>query len=455
MPDAALKTFLAAAGASATLQAAGLRPIDQELPGEPAIGDLRRRRLRPRADPGIGYLSLLQDEDGLLRWDLDSGPGTRPPSARARAGRRGLISLGLVEQFKFEMVHGSEVARFLDGLDTSFNGLRGLRGRGAAGADTGPAQPVASAKKNGILLIVHGTFSKGDALFEGLNSTPEGTKLLANASKHYDQVLSFEHPTLSVSPILNALDLARAFAGTTAPVDIVCHSRGGLVVRWWLEVLKAPQTKARSVVFVGSPLQGTSLASPLRLRTALNLMTNVLVGMQAAGQLASLAVPLFGVVAGLMKLISSVTGAAGKTPVIDAAVAMIPGLSAQSRRGLAGQQQILGSFELDRLAAGISQMPGGYFAVKCNFEPTDPAWAFWKHFMRPGERLADLGADLVFPEANDLVVDTASMDALSDLVKVAGPNAVLDLGTSGVVHHLNYFAQPEVAKFIRSSLALS
>jgi hypothetical protein len=454
MADAALKSFLSAAGASATLQASGLRPIDQELAGEPAIGELRRRRLRHRAQPGIGYLSLLQDQDGLLRWDLDSGPAARPLSAQARAGRRGLISLGIVEQFKFEMVHGSEVARFLDGLDTSFNAVRGLRGRSAAGADTGPAQPVATATKNGILLIVHGTFSKGDALVEGLNSTADGAKFLVDASRHYDQVLSFEHPTLSVSPILNALDLARALAGTTAPIDVVCHSRGGLVVRWWLEVLKAPQTTARRVVFVGSPLQGTSLASPMRLRTALNLMTNVLVGMQAAGQLASLAVPLFGVVAGLMKLISSVTGAAAKAPVVDAAVAMIPGLAAQSRRGLAGQQQILGSFELDRLSAGVSQLPGGYFAVKCNFEPTDPAWAFWKHFMRPGERLADLGADLVFPEANDLVVDTASMDALSDLVKVAGPNAVLDLGTSGVVHHLNYFAQQEVAKFIRASLAV-
>src|SRR4029453_18843276 len=135
--------------------------------------------------------------------------------------------------------------------------------------------------------------------------------------------------------------------------------------------------------------------------------------------------------------------------------AMIPGLSAQSRRGLAGAQQIAGSFELDRLSAGISKMPASYFAVKSNFEPTDPGWAFWKHFMKPGERLSDLGADLVFPDANDLVVDTASMDALSDMIKIEGPKAVLDFGTSAVVHHLNYFAQPEVATFIRQSLALA
>jgi hypothetical protein len=445
---ASFRTFLADASVSPTFLAAGLTPIDRPLAGEPTVAEVRRRRMRRTPGGGVGYLSLLQDDDGLLRWDTDEGPTVRPsPDARAR--RRGLASLGLVEQFKFDMVQGSQVSSFLDGLDQSFNPDRGLRGRDAAGTDTGPAVP---SKTGRILLVVHGTFSRGDALFAGLRSTPEGTAVLEAAAKHYDQVLSFEHPTLSTSPILNAVDLARAFAASRAQVDVVCHSRGGLVVRWWLEALNGAGAGARKVIFVGSPLQGTSLASPLRLRTALNLMTNVVVGMSAAGQLASLAVPLFGVIAGLMKLVSSVTGAAGRTPVIDAALAMIPGLSAQGRRGIAGTQDIRGSFELDRLSGGISAMPKSYFAVKCNFEPTDPAWAFWRFFMRPGERLADLGADLVFPDANDLVVDTASMDALSDAVKIAGTHAVLDLGTTGVVHHLNYFAQPEVAAFIRRCL---
>jgi hypothetical protein len=447
---AALRSFLASATAAPTFAASGLRHIDEPLEGEPTIAEVRRRRLRRRGESAIGYLSLLQDDEGLLRWDIDTGPTVRPVP-EARAGRRGTRTLGLVEQFKFDMVQGSQVSAFLNGLDDSFNRIRGLRRRTSAGSDSGETTPV---RKGRILLVVHGTLSKGDAVFEGLLSTKEGKALVRDAVRQYDQLLSFEHPTLSVSPILNALDLARAFSGSHADVDVVCHSRGGLVARWWLEVLNTAGTSVSRVVFVGSPLQGTSLASPLRLRTALNLMTNVIVGMQRAGQLASLAVPMFGVIAGLMKLITSVSGFAAKTPVIDAAVAMIPGLSAQSRRGAAGSQQIEGSFELDRLSAGISKMPQSYFAVKTNFEPTDPAWAFWKYFMKPGERLADLGGDLVFPDANDLMVDTASMDALSDMVKIEGPKAVLDFGTSPVVHHLNYFAQPEVAAFIRESLAL-
>jgi hypothetical protein len=444
-----LASFIAKANQSDTLQAAGLKTLDQFIPSEPSVADVRRRRLRRQRDDQVAYLSLLQDEDGLLRWEADQGPSASPGGRRA--GRRGLTTLSLVEQYKFEPVHGSQVAAFLEGLDASFNALRGLhQWTGARLAQT----EVAAAPAGRILLLVHGTFSKGDALFEGLASTAEGSALVATAQAHYNQVLSFEHPTLAVSPILNALDLARAFATTQADVDVVCHSRGGLVARWWLEVLNTnPHLKPR-VVFVGSPLQGTSLASPIRLRTALNLMTNVIAGLQAAGHLVSLAVPLFGVIAGLMKLLASVTGTLSRTPIADVALGMIPGLAAQSRRGLVGGQRLLGNFELDRLSAMLTAVPAEYFVVKANFEPTDPGWAFWRYFMRASERLSDLGADLVFPGENDLVVDTASMDALSDTLRVSGPQCVLDFGTGGKVHHLNYFSQPQTATFLQDCLKL-
>ena len=52
---------------------------------------------------------------------------------------------------------------------------------------------------------------------------------------------------------------------------MVCHSRGGLVTRWWLEVFQRDLMPRARVVFVASPLMGTGLASPYRLRTALKL----------------------------------------------------------------------------------------------------------------------------------------------------------------------------------------
>jgi hypothetical protein len=47
-------------------------------------------------------------------------------------------------------------------------------------------------------------------------------------------------------------------------------------------------------------------------------------------ELASCSVPLLTVVTGLLRVLSSVTSLAAKTPVLDAALAMIPGLAAQS-----------------------------------------------------------------------------------------------------------------------------
>src|SRR5439155_5822381 len=163
---------------------------------------------------------------------------------------------------------------------------RGLCARG--GARWGPPgeTPV---KKGRVLLFVHGTFSRAEALRAGLMRTSDGRGLLKTARQHYDQVLDFEHPTLSVSPVLNALDLARLFATSNADVDVVCHSRGGLVTRWWLEALDPNAKRTTRVVFVGSPLNGTSLAAPNRLRRAMNLLTNVAFTIRNVSGLAALA----------------------------------------------------------------------------------------------------------------------------------------------------------------------
>jgi hypothetical protein len=74
-------------------------------------------------------------------------------------------------------------------------------------------QPAASGK---ILLFVHGTFSNNDSLIAEFNQIQEGQKFLNDAGQVYDQVLAFDHYTVSRSPILNALELARKFAGSAA-----------------------------------------------------------------------------------------------------------------------------------------------------------------------------------------------------------------------------------------------
>jgi hypothetical protein len=269
--------------------------------------------------------------------------------------------------------------------------------------------------------------------------------LLHRARKHYDAVLAFDHPTLAVSPLLNALDLARAFHAWKGSIDLVCHGSGGLVARWWLEVLSPAPAAQRRAVLVGSPLGGTSLAAPPRLRSALSLLTNLGGALTMAGDEASAAAarPILEVALGLMRLVSSASSFVDRTPLIDAGIALAPGLAAMSRVG--------NHPELRRLRGAREDALPAYFAVRSDFQSEKPGWSFWKYFVRTRERLKDIGAEAIFEGPNDLVVDTDSMIDLRDGVPVP---SVHDFGTNDEVHHANYFRHMATLDFIAKSLEI-
>jgi len=152
-------------------------------------------------------------------------------------------------------------------------------------------------------------------------------------------------------------------------------------------------------------------------------------------------VPFLQAGAGLMRLCAGALSVGASTPLVDAAVAMIPGLAAQSREGH--------NPELIELRRYAPRPEPAYFAICSNFEPTAPAWRFWEWFRK--DRLGDLGADLVFDGPNDLVVDTASMRELADGLQI-DPANVHDFGTNPDVHHCNYFAQPKTVERLRAWL---
>jgi hypothetical protein len=92
--------------------------------------------------------------------------------------------------------------------------------------------------------------------------------------------------------------------------------------------------------------------------------------------------------------------------------------------------------------------------VLSNFEPGGPDaawWEFWKRWRRPALAVADTVADAIFPDDNDLVVDTKSMVRIrgNDLPK---PNRK-DFLTNDTVHHINYFVQKDTLAFLRKVLA--
>lgn len=256
-------------------------------------------------------------------------------------------------------------------------------------------------------------------------------------------MLAYDHATLSVSPVLNAFDLARLMRDVQGPLDVIAHSRGGLVTRWALEGFGLGKASPVRGVLVGCPINGTSLASPARLRSSLSLLSNIGTALKLAGGVASAYMPLLIAPVALMRVATSVISVAAKTPLLDAAIQMVPGLAGQSRTG--------NNPDIGRIRSVTVSAPPTYFVIQSDFQIESPGWKFWKWFNKG--RLANAGADIIFPDKNDLVVDTASMTEFAE--KSVFPAANLkDFSTNSNVHHCNYFESDETLAFISQSLGL-
>ena len=91
-------------------------------------------------------------------------------------------------------------------------------------AGTGFTKNVAT-KDESYLLFIHGTLSSAKRAYGQLAET-ELWKMLR--SKYENRIIAFEHRTLTESPFSNTLDLMNALPKGAA-IDLVTHSRGGLV----------------------------------------------------------------------------------------------------------------------------------------------------------------------------------------------------------------------------------
>jgi hypothetical protein len=420
----------------------GVDPIDL-APRSAETDRLRRRGLLPR-QPSTTF--TLVDNNGVLTWE--EGFGLRTTGLRrGRSFGGGLARGEIIERVQAQPLPlGNEVTAYLVGLDDKWTPGQGLRewDGNVLGPALSPGSPVAPEGK--ILVLVHGTFSNSERLFEEIAAAPQGKAFLRLIKQHYDKIYAFSHPTVSISPVFNAVELARHFRGTKASVDVVAHSRGGLVVRWWLEVMEPNTTGARRAVLVGSPLDGTSLATPRRLRDVLSWLTNVHYALVGATGLASAVIPFLSVVVGFLRISASITNVVATTPAADAAISLIPGLSAMTRVNL----------ELARLNVELTTRPE-YFAVISDFSPPPTGLAVWRFITEAKTRITDAAADLLFQGKNDLVVDTDSMTLLAGQSRAAGAANItdlLDFGTQGDVHHINYFRNQKTLEFIATSFGL-
>lgn len=432
---------------TALLQAATAAEMtDATLPtGLPTLGR-RRRRANQLTDDKVGCFSLVS-VDGVLEWREDLGAGStslrqgRRFGAGRRAGPRrgGVSTVEVIEQLPFVKLETSQVTDFLNGLDRRLTPNQGLFRVDRLG-NLIQEQAPAHGK---TLVLVHGTFSDPRRFVDGLMLN--GPKhFLSRCHDHYqDRVYVFGHPTLAESPIENALSLAHHFRESRAEVDVIAHSRGGLVTRWWFEGVWRGGATPGKAMLVGSPLAGTSLAAPPRIRATFKLLTNVANALSAVSGAASTVAPMMTFVTGLMKLIGSFTSLMANAPVADALVAMVPGLVAQSRVG--NQPSLLLLRKHFPLTA-----PPRYLTIAADFEPEPvPLWQFWKMFtVKKG---LDLATDTIFDAPNDLVVDTSSMSDFADNFPVPKSDR-LELPSGPTIYHTNYFEQPAVVDFLARKL---
>lgn len=421
--------------------------------GGAPIQQRRRRGFEPQAADGRAAVRLVRDggEGGLLRWVYE-------PPARARgadAGRRNWRAFGVdpretVQRIAFPELGENAVTRGLQKLDTHLNpvlatlaspqqGLRRWNGQGWSPLAAGDV----AALQGRVLVLVHGTFSQSAMYTQEFAATADGVTLfgrLTRAGGPYSAVLAFDHPTLSVGPWLNALALNDALAGCKAELDVLGHSRGGLVIAWLLRI--APALPVRQALFVGSPLAGTSLAAPDKLRQALDTLASIADALaqaaSRAGQVLPGLQPLALGVGGLAMVLGKVLQLGARTPLADAAVGLVPGLLAQGR--------VANNLELDQLWPLTT--PAALHAIGGSFKPSEadePLWKVWKRVTNLKGQAAYYGADLIFDQPNDLVVDSASMNQLGPTV--LGAPQWEDLGM-GATHHCSYFQDPRVLAWL-------
>lgn len=411
-----------------------------------SVAERRRARRRTGVDP-VGVASLMLDDEGVLYWSLDGGGGrSRGGRRRMRRGVPESRAGEIVELYHYDKLEPNDVNSLLIKKDEELTPQQGLwsldlknPGKASQHVVRGTQGPTVSGRKK-RLLFIHGTFSKSEAFFVGMEQAEGGKAAVKTLFDRYEEVLAFDHPTLSASPVMNAFDLARLLARADGPLDIVTHSRGGVVTRWLLEGIGLNGSGPYRAVLVGAPLAGTSLASPPRLKGALDVFSNVGTVLKATGEAAVMYMPFLIVPLALVRIASSVVSVAAKTPLLDAGVSMIPGLNGQSR--------VANHPELMRLRAVRPAKPPEYFIVQSNFEKEDPGWKFWKYFRK--DQLADKGADLIFDGPNDLVVDTSSMSDIPGHEFPAG--SIKDFGTNDIVHHTNYFSQKATLEFMLEKL---
>jgi hypothetical protein len=299
---------------AAQVPASGLPGVLRDTHGEDAL-----LLEVPDLGPEAGQVVLSVDEAGALSWHfpLDGGH-VEPPSVRGAGGKKRFLIRGRVpptpqpDTARDRALFGAigrkllkviiyPVTDFLLAKPAEFVADYWEKQHRAYGIrDFSPtnyrqpttkeedrerlaltAQQLDDLTRGRALLFIHGTFSSAHGAFYDL--APE---LMSELHQRYEgRVFAFNHFTMSHDPQTNVrwfLEEIRHFSPSAKlAVDVVCHSRGGLVARTLAEGRAAFDMDTRNIdvrriVFVGVPNQGTLLADPDHVGDMIDRMTTAL-----------------------------------------------------------------------------------------------------------------------------------------------------------------------------------
>ena len=346
------------------------------------------------------------------------------------------VLTGLVKDEAIDFVTGKVVQRVDGQVDAGVYALQPDRLEKLKGSAHKRTQ--VDARKDPILVLLHGTFVDTSSTFEKLwLGHRAGVERLF---QHYDgAVYALDHPTLGASPIANARTLALALPDG-ARLHLASHSRGGLVAEVLArviagngvdetdlaffgdtayeaqrqelvalsEIVKGRGLSVERVVRVACPARGTLLASK-RLDAYLSVLKWT---MQLAG------VP---VLPTFVDLVAEVARRRADPSLIPGLAAMIPGAPL-----------------LEWLNAAPVPLPGDLRVVSGDIQSGGTLISWLKALL----------ADAYFWTDNDIIVQTRSM--YGGAPRAGGASFLLDQGPEAT--HFNYFGNQKTADAVVDAL---
>ncbi len=398
-----------------------------------AIGEPGIELEVPGPGTGWGQLILYTDESGVATWEFaengDSqeaatrGANTQtyvlrrsvpPPAAPEAGASRGVLSsigrkvLGVLAFKLIDPVIGAIGEAFAERWEAKKRPYR-IRSFAPDSYRESDGPLIDSTGWNRLgegksLLFVHGTFSRAHTGFSGLSP-----HVMKDLHRIYEgRIFAFDHFTLSHTPQQNIEWLLGQLPdGVSLDLDIVCHSRGGLVSRTLAEKQGELSTGGRTVnvdklVFVATPNSGTALVDTEHMSQFIDTYTN-----------------LFNFVPDN-----------GVTEVLEGVITVAKHIAVGAVKGLTGLQSMHPGGDFLRWLNVPTGIGSRYYALAGNFEPADRGWANWakNHLM-----------DAIFQGNNDLVVPTKGVFAANGSTQFPVDQR-LEFGADAGINHSTFFA---------------